>query len=211
MQSGLRLTHILLTHHHNDHIGGVDALRQQTGAQVIGHALDADNLPALDIAASDGQRLKIGDCEIQAMATPGHTPGHMVYLIDDLLLSGDALFSFGCGRLFGGTPEQMWRSIQTLRRLPDETQLCCAHEYTVKNLSFALSVTPNDEKLHALLQNAQRLRRDGEPTLPANLGVEKRYNPFMRCDEERFLQAANLHQTSPLDAFITLRERRNRF
>lgn len=175
---------ILLTHHHQDHIGGAEALRAATGARIIGAASQAHRLPRLDIAVKEGDVISVGTLRGDVIETSGHVIGHLSFFFPDgpALFSGDTLFSMGCGRLFEGTPEMMFESLKKFATLPDETRLYCGHEYTLSNLAFARSLRPSDEELRAFDERARDLRRTGQPTLPSRLSEERRFNPFLTAE-----------------------------
>ncbi len=182
-QRGWSLHSILVTHHHGDHIGGNVTLKKATGCEVYGFSGDAHRIPGIDHPLMDGQMLALGQLAAEVMFIPGHTLGHIAYYFAalDLLFCGDTLFSLGCGRLFEGTPQQMYNSLMRLAALPDDTWVCCGHEYTEANLKFALSLEDVPEALHARQQAVETLRRSRLPTVPSLLGEEKRCNPFLRC------------------------------
>ena len=179
---GWRLTHILNTHHHADHAGGNVYLKERTGCQVIGPRSDADRIPAIDIGVVEGDRVMLGDSALEVVATPGHTRGHIVYYCpsENAAFVGDTLFALGCGRLFEGSAQQMWSSLGKILAWPDETRIYCAHEYTLANAQFALSVEPDNPALVARAREVASLRRAGRPTVPTTLGAEKATNPFLR-------------------------------
>lgn len=184
-----RLTDILITHHHNDHTGGITALKQRSGARVSAPA--DERIAEVDLALADGQRLEVLGATFEVLRVPGHTAGHIAFYVAGerpLLFSGDTLFSAGCGRLFEGTPSQMLASLQRLASLPDTTELYCGHEYTLSNLRFALAVEPDNAAIQQALGETQRLRDAQQPTLPSTLGRERRINPFLRTTESRVRQ-----------------------
>lgn len=208
---GDTLSHILLTHHHHDHIGGVDALRKVFDTQVIGAERDKHRLPPLDLAVMDQQHLSLGVEEVKVMDVPGHTLGHVVYLVKDTLFAGDTLFRFGCGRVFEGTPEQMWESLLKIRALPDTTQLCSGHEYTLANMQFACSLEPGNSTLQNLLKQIFQQTDMEQPTMPSPLGKEKQYNPFFRADDPHFAKNIGLTGQTAEQVFASIRKKRNSF
>ena len=180
--AGGRLDLILLTHHHGDHIADTDVVRARfPNARVVGAAADAHRLPRLDQAVKEGDTVRLGDAEARVIDTPGHTRGQINYFFPDgpILLSGDTLFSLGCGRLIEGGAEEMFASLAKLAALPDDTLVCCGHEYTESNAKFALSVDPGNQALIARADEVRRQRAAGQPTIPSRLGEEKRANPFL--------------------------------
>lgn len=206
------LSHILITHHHADHTGGVDTLRQRYQAQVIGALADVARLPTLDQTVVHGDQVPLGEKIVaQVMAVPGHTTGHLVYLINDALFSGDTLFGFGCGRLFEGTPQMMWNSLLQLRNLPETTRLFAGHEYTLANLAFVADLEPDHTDLITLRQEMQALITAGQLTLPHPLSLEKRFNPFWRADHPDFAARLGLTGKAPIEVFSYLRTQRNHF
>jgi hydroxyacylglutathione hydrolase len=182
VQHHLRLRSVLLTHHHNDHIGGAAELRQRHGASVHG-PLDP-RIGCLTHVVGDGDTVALPAPELtfEVLAIPGHTLSHIGYVGAGLLLCGDTLFSLGCGRLFEGTPAQMLDSLDRLAALPEDTRVCCGHEYTLANAAFAQRIEPRNEALRMRGQQARTLRNAGEPTLPSLLGDERAANPFLRVD-----------------------------
>ncbi|MFG6414911.1 hydroxyacylglutathione hydrolase [Roseateles sp. DC23W] len=223
---GLELAGILLTHHHGDHVGGVDALRPRLRGPV--YAPVKEEMPeAVQRAATwvrGGDTVDLLGVRFAVMDVPGHTAGHIAYFsaeagdVGPLLFCGDTLFSGGCGRLFEGTPAQMHASLQSLAALPADTRVCCAHEYTLSNLRFAREVDPGNAELAAYAGWCEAQREAGLPTLPARIGTEVRINPFLRCDQSALQDAARRHAPlklsaapSPVDVFATLREWKNGF
>ena len=212
-----RLTDILITHHHNDHVGGVVQLKQVTQARVLGPA--TENIPARDVALADHDRLTVLGLEFAVHAVPGHTLGHIAFYHDDattpLLFSGDTLFAAGCGRLFEGTPQQMHDSLQRLAGLPDSTSVYCAHEYTLSNLRFAQAVEPENRDIAERLADVTRLRAENRISLPSTLALEKRTNPFLRTHEtsvkEKADERSGKQNTSQSAVFACLRAWKDKF
>ncbi|OJX30161.1 MAG: hydroxyacylglutathione hydrolase [Burkholderiales bacterium 68-12] len=215
----LRLQAILVTHHHADHVGGVQALRAATGATVYGPAREA--IPPPFVPLAQGDRVQALGLDFQVLDVPGHTAGHIAYFCSGaaggpLLFCGDTLFSAGCGRLFEGTAAQMQDSLDRLAALPAGTRVCCAHEYTLSNLKFARAVEPGNAALLHHLGHCERLRAQGLPTLPSTLALEQEINPFLRTRQADVAAAAVAHDpsTHPQDAasvLATLRAWKNAF
>ncbi|HYZ62239.1 MAG TPA: hydroxyacylglutathione hydrolase [Acetobacteraceae bacterium] len=184
-RDGRRLDLILITHHHDDHIAGVDEVRTRFGARVVGAAADRRRLPRLDQEVTEGDQVKLGESSFAVIDTPGHTLGHISYFSPqgDVLLCADTLFSLGCGRLLEGTAADMFASLQKLARLPGDTLVCCGHEYTQSNARFALHVDPDNAALRRRAAEVDRLRAEGKPTVPSRLADEKAENPFLRAPD----------------------------
>ncbi len=219
-QHGLTLDSILLTHHHHDHVGGVLALQQRTGAVVYGPA--SETLPACDHRLREGDTVQLPaiDLQLKVFDIPGHTAGHIAYYgqLDTgkpLVFCGDTLFAGGCGRLFEGTPVQMADSLGKLSALPPNTLVCCAHEYTLANLYWALHVEPGNSVLQQRLEAATQLRARGQPTLPSTIQAELDTNPFLRTSHASVAKAASAYAGTLLDSnvkiFAGLREWKNNF
>ncbi|MDT4819470.1 Hydroxyacylglutathione hydrolase [Variovorax boronicumulans] len=216
----LQLAAILVTHHHPDHTGGVAALHAATGVKVWGPARERIPEPFTplvqgDIAQALGLRFEVID-------VPGHTAGHIAYFLPasaaqaPVLFCGDTLFSGGCGRLFEGTPAQMLASLDALAALPGDTRVCCAHEYTLANLKFARAVEPGNDELTHYNARCESLRAQGQPTLPSQLAIERRINPFLRSREATVFRAVRAHAELSADAaeaevFAALRQWKNDF
>lgn len=179
-----KLDYILNTHHHWDHTGGNEALKSQYNCTIIGPKADAKRIPGIDIELSDGDTYKLGAAEFICYDTPGHTSGHVTFFFPQAaaLFPGDTLFSLGCGRLFEGTPAQMWTSLSKLKILPPHTKIYCAHEYTQSNARFALSIDGDNRDLVDFAAEIDQKRRNGEPTVPSVLEKELKCNPFLRPD-----------------------------
>ena len=212
-EKGWNITHILNTHHHADHTGGNLEIKEKTGCTIVGAACDAERIPGIDVEVAEGDTYKLGNAEAKVFEVPGHTSGHIAYWFADsqALFCGDALFSLGCGRIFEGTPEQMWSSLKKLRDLPDDTRVYCAHEYTNANADFALSVDPDNKALQQRADQVLELRQAGKPTVPSILGEEKAINPFLRADNAELLNAAGLTGTDAILAFAEIRRRKDVF
>lgn len=197
---GIKLVAILATHHHADHVGGIPGLLARHPAPVFGPT--RGTVPARSVADGEVLALPGLDWSLRVMATPGHTLDHVCYIGYGHLFCGDTLFSCGCGRLFEGSPAQMHASLTRLANLPGDTLVCCAHEYTLANLAFALEVEADNPALRARHEEALRLRKAGKPTLPVGLEVELATNPFLRCDRDSVRIAAARHFASPLQAGV---------
>jgi hydroxyacylglutathione hydrolase len=223
-QRGWRLAAILLTHHHKDHVGGVADLLNGQDVPVYGPASEA--LGPVDsvvrrVAGGDRVQLDAPALELAVIDVPGHTSGHIAYFqaADPAgtphLFCGDTLFACGCGRLFEGTPAQMLASLDSLAALPGNTQVHCAHEYTLSNIRFALACDPDNAALRDWSRAASALRERGVPTLPTTIAHERAVNPFLRAGEPsvQAALAAALHETVPdrLSAFTLMRDWKNRF
>ena len=212
-QRGWRLTHIFNTHHHFDHAGGTEALKEQWGCTVVGAANDAARIPGIDQRVVDGDQFAFGDVEVTVFEVPGHTSGHIAFYLasENMVFVGDTLFALGCGRLFEGSPEQMWNSLQKLMALPDETVVYCAHEYTQANAAFALSVEPDNLDLQKRSAQIDALRAKGEPTVPTSIGLERATNPFVRPASAGLRQHVGLESASDVEVFAETRRRKDSF
>jgi len=210
---GWTLTHIFNTHHHFDHSGGNLALKAQWHCQIIGSKTDAERIPGIDLLMADGDSFDFGGHRVQVFDVSGHTLGHIAYYLPDdaALFSGDALFALGCGRLFEGTPAQMWHSLQKLLALPDNTLVYCAHEYTQANARFALSVEPQNDQLQQRAREIDALRAAGQPTVPSLLGIEKATNPFLRPMSPNLQDTIHMTDASLVDVFAKTRQLKDDF
>ncbi len=212
-EKGWKLTHILNTHHHFDHAGGNEALKEKWGCTIVGSASDADRIPGIDVRVGDGETFAFGGNEAQVFDVSGHTIGHIAYYFADagVLFCGDALFALGCGRLFEGTPAQMWDSLQKLIALPDDTVVYCAHEYTQANARFAVSVEPQNDALQERAKEIDALRAEGKPTVPSTIGLEKATNPFLRPMSTDLQETIGLEGADLVEVFAETRRRKDSF
>lgn len=214
---GWVLTHVFLTHHHWDH---VDALPDILAGQpegvkplIIGAAADAHRLPALDIQVAEGDRFQFGNQEVRVFDVSGHTVGHIAFYMPgaNAVFTADSLMALGCGRLFEGTPEQMWDSLSKLASLPRETVVYSGHEYTQSNATFALTIEPQNPALQARIKDIAAARADDRPTVPSLLGVELDTNPFLRAGEASLQQAIGMTGATPAAVFTEIRLRKDNF
>jgi hydroxyacylglutathione hydrolase len=210
---GWRLTHILNTHHHHDHVGGNLEIKLRTGCTIVGNAADARRIPGIDIRVRDGDTFRLGAQTATVIDVSGHTIGHIAYWFGEskALFCGDTLFALGCGRLFEGTPGQMWKSLCKLRALPEDTRVYCGHEYTKSNADFALAVEPENGILRERAGAVAALRAQGLPTVPSTIGEERATNPFLRADNAAFREAAGLGGLDEVAAFAAIRRRKDTF
>jgi hydroxyacylglutathione hydrolase len=218
---GLTLKHIVVTHHHQDHVGGIKELVSQTQAQV--HGPDHPQVPQPDQVLRGGERISVLGQTLDVLAVPGHTLTHLAYyapatpgLEHPVLFCGDTLFSAGCGRLFEGTPQDMLSSLKKLAALPGDTRVCCAHEYTLSNLKFARHVEPHNPWTQHHQAQCEETRQRGEPTLPSCLAVELQVNPFLRTHSSEILSTLKAHQptldlTQEVEVFAALRQWKDHF
>jgi hydroxyacylglutathione hydrolase len=211
--SGQKLDRILATHHHADHIAGIPDLVAATGAKVMGPAADAGRIPGLDVQLREGDTVSVGSREARVIETPGHTSGHISFWFeaDRQLFCADTLFALGCGRLLEGDAPTMWRSLQKLLALPDDTAVCCGHEYTQANARFALTVDPTNQALQARAREVEAKRSRNEPTVPSTLAEERRTNPFLRPSDPAIRKQLGLEQATDTEVFAEIRRRKDRF
>jgi hydroxyacylglutathione hydrolase len=211
-EKGWRLTHILTTHHHGDHTAGNLALKAETKCTIIGPRGEAAKVPGIDKQVGEGDTFKFGSFEVRVLDTPGHTAGHITYLIPSagVAFVGDTLFAIGCGRVIEGNAQMMWNSLQKLMALPKETQVYCGHEYTQSNAKFALTIEPENAALVKRAKEVDQLRAAGKPTLPTNIGIELETNPFLRPGAPAIQQRLGLAGKPEWQIFGEIRERKNR-
>lgn len=211
-ETGWSLDHILITHHHGDHVAGIAELKARNGAVVTGPKGEAGRIDGLDTLLEDGAAVTIGPWAVRAISTPGHTASPLSYWFPELgiAFTGDTLFAMGCGRLFEGDAATMWASLKMLRDvLPDETRICCGHEYTQKNAEFSSGVDPQNAALTARLAAVKATRAKGEPTIPTTMAQEKATNPFLRADDPALAAEIGLAGAAPESVFAELRARRD--
>lgn len=210
---GWTLTDILITHHHFDHIDGVDELREATGARVVGAKADEHRLPKLDLAVAEGDTVSVGGLSGDVFDVSGHTIGHIAFHFAEAkaAFTADSLMALGCGRLFEGAPEMMWDSMQKLRALPADTRICSGHEYTASNARFALSIEPENAALISRVQQITDARSAGRATVPSLLSEERETNPFLRADHPDLIAAIGMEGQDPAAIFAEVRKRKDAF
>lgn len=210
---GWRLSDILITHHHWDHVDGVDALRAATGAQVWGAGADAHRLPALDHALAEGDRVAIGGLTGHVIDVPGHTIGHIAYHVPQAgaVFTADSLMAMGCGRLFEGTAAQMWSSLSKLAALPPETLVCSGHEYTAGNARFARTIDPGNSALISRAEAIDAARAAQMPTVPSTLAEELATNPFLRAADPAIARHLDMAGADPETVFARIRSLKDAF
>lgn len=210
---GWHLNLILTTHHHGDHVEANIALQNAYSCTVTGPAEESDRIPGITDKVRGGDTFVFGGFEMRVIATPGHTLGHVCYWLPGaaIVFTADTLFALGCGRIFEGTPEMMWASLQRLAALPDETQVYCGHEYTEANARFAVTVEPDNADLVARAEEVRRLLAAGKPTLPTTIGLEKRTNPFLRAGEPSIRARLGMENAAPAEVFAEIRKRKDHF
>jgi hydroxyacylglutathione hydrolase len=209
---GWKLTHILVTHHHNDHTGGNLVLKEATGCTIIGPKAEAERIPGIDVEVTDGNVVTFGSYDIKVIDTPGHTIGHIAYWIPEakVVFVGDTLFAMGAGRIFEGSAEMMWKSLQKLMRLPPDTEIYCGHEYTQSNARFALSLEGDNLALVNRAKEVDQLRKDNKPTLPTRLDRELETNPFLRPHVTAIRAKLGMLYAPDWHVFAAIRERKNK-
>ena len=210
---GWTLDMILITHHHADHIDGVEALREAYGATVVGAAGDSHRLPPLDIAVRAGDMVAVGASTGEVLDVPGHTVGHIAYYFAEAeaLFSADSLMVMGCGRLLEGTPGQMWDSLSRMAALPGATRVYSGHEYAAANTRFALSIDEDNPALIARAAEIEAARAKGLPTVPARLDLELATNPFLRARDPDLKARLGLPTSSDAQVFAEMRRRKDAF
>jgi len=208
---GWTITDVWLTHHHADHIGGTGEICAAYDCRVVAAAADAYRIPNIDVEVHEGDLISVGESVAKVFETPGHTSGHIAYWFEDAsaIFTGDTLFALGCGRLFEGTPDQMWSSLLKIRALPDETTVYCAHEYTLANAQFSVGIDPQNIALKERAAEISALRKDGKPTVPSSLSIEKATNPFLRADNPELAAEIGLEGSPANLVFAEIRKRKD--
>jgi hydroxyacylglutathione hydrolase len=211
--TGWKLTDILVTHHHHDHVGGIEELKARHRCRVVAPDAEAAGIPAVDETVRENDKVRVGGLETYVIETPGHTAGHITYVFpaDKLCFAGDTLFSIGCGRVIEGNAEMMWQSLLKLRALPDETRVFCGHEYTAANIRFAKTIEPTNALLLEREKEVGTLTAAKKMTIPSYMGEEKAANPFLRADEPEVAKAVGLAGAPAWKVFAEIRERKNKF
>jgi hydroxyacylglutathione hydrolase len=204
-REGLKLTHILNTHHHNDHTGGNMALKERYGALVVGAEYDRHRIPGLHIGVSEKTGWDFASHAVQVLEVPAHTRGAITFVIDGNAFTGDTLFVMGCGRLFEGDAAMMAASLAKLKALPDETKIWCGHEYAASNGRFALTLEPGNAALQARMKNFRT------PSVPATLAEEKATNPFLRADSREIRKTLGMENADTVSVFAEIRSRKDVF
>ncbi|MCQ0093939.1 hydroxyacylglutathione hydrolase [Roseovarius sp. M141] len=212
-QKGWTLSHVLLTHHHADHVQGLGDLLAAHPATVIGAAADAHRLPSLDSAVAEGDTLQIGDQTGHVIDVPGHTIGHIAvhFPTSHAVFTADSLMALGCGRLFEGTPDQMWQSLSKLMEMPPETMIYSGHEYTMANAKFALTVDPGNSALISRSDAISAARDQGRATIPSTMAEELATNPFLRASDPAIRARLGLQDASDAAVFAEIRKRKDHF
>lgn len=210
---GWTLSHIFTTHHHNDHIEANLALKERFGVTIIGPAPEASRIPGIDRTVDGGDSFEFAGRRVEVILTPGHTLGHICFHLPDdkLLFAADTLFALGCGRLFEGTPAQMWDSLSKLGALPDNTTVYFGHEYTLSNARFAKTVDPDNAALLTRVAEIEALRTAGAFTAPTTIGLEKATNPFLRAADPAIRGHLGMEAASDAEVFAEIRARKDRF
>ncbi|MBI2718718.1 MAG: hydroxyacylglutathione hydrolase [Rhizobiales bacterium] len=210
---GWQLTHIFNTHHHGDHVEGTLALKEQFGCTIIGPAAEAEKIPGIRKKVAGGDSFIWAGREVKVFDCPGHTKGHIAYHIasEFSLFAADTLFSLGCGRVFEGTYEEMFHSVNQFRTLSPSTYVYCGHEYTEANGRFAMSVEPGNRDLQKRVGAVAQLRKEGKMTCPTTIGEELKTNPFLRCGSSEIRRNLKMEQATDAEVFTELRKRKDNF
>jgi hydroxyacylglutathione hydrolase len=209
----LKLTHILNTHHHFDHTGGNLDLKEQHKARVVGPKADRERIPGIDEEVGEGDTWALGAAKAKIFDIPAHTKGHIAFWFeaDKAVFTGDTMFAMGCGRLFEGTPAQMWSSLSKLAALPPDTRVFCGHEYTLSNGKFAVTLEPTNAALKKRMSEVEGLRAAGRATIPSTIGLERETNPFLRPASAELRKSLGMENADVVDVFAETRRRKDVF
>ena len=207
------LDEVINTHHHHDHVGGNRELLDIYKSKLIAPSYENDRISNIDILVSDNETVNITGIPSKVFHTPGHTSGHVCFYMPEekCLFSGDTLFYLGCGRVFEGTMDQMWLSLLKLKSLPEDTSVYCGHEYTLSNMKFANYIDTNNALLNKISLEIKNKREKGLPTVPFNLGVEKKINPFLRVDDDNFIKSVGISSKNVSESFGKIRLKKDNF
>ncbi len=210
---GWSISHVLLTHHHPDHVQGLPEILVEHKPVVIGAKADAERLPHLDLAVSEGDTIALGSVSGVVMDVSGHTIGHIAVHFPDqgIVFTADSLMALGCGRLFEGSAETMWTSLSKISALPDSTTVCSGHEYTLANARFAQTIDPENPELLRRIKRIEEDRQNNIPTVPSNLGEEKRTNPFLRPHDRNIRAHLSMQNATDAEVFAEIRSRKDNF
>jgi len=208
-----KLDFILNTHHHFDHVGGNAELKKKYGSKILGFEKDKKRIPAIDILLKDDQEFKIGSLDFKTIFIPGHTLGHIAFYLEKekVIFTGDTLFTLGCGRVFEGTYEEMFNSLNKIKNLPEDTKIYCGHEYTKNNFEFCFKFNPNNNDLKDKQKEIASKIKEGKPTIPSTIKEEIKTNIFLRYDDLDVKGALNLKNASDLEIFTKLRDLKDNF
>ena len=208
-----KLDFILNTHHHFDHVGGNAELKKKYGSKILGFEQDKKRIPEIDVQLKDGQEFKVGNLNFKVIYIPGHTLGHIAFYLEKekVVFTGDTLFSLGCGRIFEGTYQQMFNSLNKIKSLPGDTKIYCGHEYTKNNLEFCLKFDPNNDYLKDKKKFIEEMLRKKKPTIPSTIRDEIQTNIFLRYDDHDVKDTLNLKKASDLEIFTKLRDLKDIF
>jgi len=212
-KTNLKLNYILNTHHHYDHVGGNSVLKKKYNAKVIGFKDDEKRIPEIDIRLKDGEIWKDDNFEAKVMHIPGHTLGHICFHFykDNNLFTGDTLFSLGCGRIFEGTYQQMFSSLEKIKKLPSKTKIYCGHEYTLQNSKFCILYDSKNKNLIKKIKEINEKLKNNKPTIPSTIEDELKNNIFLRSDNKNIKTNLNIAGSSPLKTFSKLRDLKDNF
>ena len=212
-ETGWRLTDILVTHRHSDHIQAIEPLKRRIGCRVVAPAKAAGHVPEMDLAVREGDTVQVGGLRAEVWETPGHCADHVSYWFagERVVFAADTLFTLGCGRVLEGSYADLWRSLQRLAALPDDVKVYCGHDYTLSNARFALAADPGNEALKRRAAEAEAAKAEGRFLVPTTIGAEKAANPFLRAREPALARSVNQEGAEPVKVFQALREWKNRF